>query len=71
MAGLRLEADLDALRIEFGALLEAAGPVEGVLRIVLTRGGRRIALVEPLPHHPPLARVATVRYAPEPRRWTG
>ena len=63
-AGLRLEADLDALRAEIAALLEAAGPVEGVLRIVLTRGGRRIVLVEPLPHHAPLARVATIRYAP-------
>ena len=64
LAGLRLEADLDALRRELAALVEAAGPVEGVLRIVLTRGGRRIALVEPLPHHAPLARVATIRYAP-------
>src|SRR5215207_503761 len=64
LAGLRLDADLDALRSELAALLEATGPVDGVLRIVLTRGGRRIALVEPLPHHPPLARVATVRYAP-------
>ena len=63
-AGLRLERDLDALRAEIAALLEAAGPVDGVLRIVLTRGGRRIVLVEPLPHHPPIARVATVRYAP-------
>src|SRR5215212_6581513 len=63
-AGLRLEYDADALRAEIAALVEAAGPVEGVLRIVLTRGGRRIALVEPLPHHAPLARVATIRYAP-------
>jgi branched-chain amino acid aminotransferase len=63
-AGLRLELDLDALRGEIAALLDAVGPAEGVLRIVLTRGGRRIVLVEPLPHHPPLARVATVRYAP-------
>jgi branched-chain amino acid aminotransferase len=31
---------------------------------VLTRGGRRIALIEPLKHHKPVARVATVRYAP-------
>jgi branched-chain amino acid aminotransferase len=63
-AGLRLEFDLGALRVELAALVEAAGPVEGVLRIVLTRGGRRIALVEPLPHLPALARVATIRYAP-------
>ena len=42
----------------------ARGPVEGLLRLVLTRGGRRIALIEPLPRHKPLARVATIRYAP-------
>ena len=63
-AGLRLEADLDALRVEVAALLEQAGPVEGIIRIVLTRGGRRIATIEPLPRHAPVARVMTVRYAP-------
>jgi branched-chain amino acid aminotransferase len=63
-AGLRLEADLEAVRQELAALLEASGPVEGILRVVLTRGGRRIAIVEPLPSHPASARVGTVRYAP-------
>ena len=63
-AGLRLEADLDALRAEVDALLEAAGPVEALLRVILTRGGRRILTIEPLPHRPPSARVATVTYAP-------
>src|SRR5829696_3525504 len=63
-AGLRLEVDLDALRADAAALLEQAGPVEGILRLVVTRGGRRIALVEPLPRHASLARVMTVRYAP-------
>jgi branched-chain amino acid aminotransferase len=63
-AGLRLEADLAATRAEAEALLEAAGPVEGLIRIVLTRGGRRIATIEPLPPRGANARVATVRYAP-------
>ncbi len=63
-AGLRLEADLDTLRVEVTKLLEQAGPVEGIIRIVLTRGGRRIATIEPLPRHAPVARVMTVRYAP-------
>ena len=31
---------------------------------MLTRGGRRIALIEPLPRHKAVARVATIRYAP-------
>jgi branched-chain amino acid aminotransferase len=63
-AGLRLEPDYEALRTEIAALLEAAGPLEAVLRILVTRGGRRIALVEPLPRQLPVARVMTVRYAP-------
>jgi len=63
-AGIRLEADFDALSGEVDALLEAAGPTEGLLRIVLTRGGRRILTIEPLPRHPAVARVMTVRYAP-------
>jgi branched-chain amino acid aminotransferase len=63
-AGLRLEADFDALRAEVDALVDAAGPVDAVVRIVLTRGGRRIALIEPLPERAAVARVGTVRYAP-------
>ncbi|MDA0181081.1 aminotransferase class IV [Solirubrobacter phytolaccae] len=63
-AGLRLDLDERALAHELAQLLEAAGPVDGVLRIVLTRGGRRILFVEPLPRRPRIARVGTVRYAP-------
>ena len=62
--GLRLEADHEALPGELAALLEAAGPVDGLLRVVLTRGGRRIAIMEPLPQRPATARVATITYAP-------
>ena len=63
-AGLRLDFDLDALREEVDALLAQAGPVEALLRIVLTRGGRRLAMIEPLPHRLSVARVMTVPYAP-------
>ncbi len=63
-AGLRLEFDPDALRREVQALLAEAGPVEGLLRVVLTRGGRRLAIVEPLPRRPASARVKTVTYTP-------
>src|SRR5918997_3638851 len=62
--GLRLEFDLTALRAEVDALLEEAGPVEALRRIVLTRGGRRLAMIEPLPHRLAVARVMTVPYAP-------
>src|SRR3954449_4456073 len=47
--GLRLEADHAAVRAEVDALLAQAGPVEALLRIVLTRGGHRVLTVEPLP----------------------
>jgi branched-chain amino acid aminotransferase len=63
-AGLHLNADLVALRADVAALLEQSGPIEALLRLVLTRGGRRIALIEPLPRHKTTARVATIRYAP-------
>ncbi len=63
-AGLRLAYDAGALRAEIAALLEAAGAVDAMLRVVLTRGGRRILTVEPLPPRPSLLRVATVTFAP-------
>jgi branched-chain amino acid aminotransferase len=62
--GLRLPADFDALRAELAALLDVAGPLDALLRVVLTRGGRRIAIVEPLPVRPDSARVATITFAP-------
>ncbi len=62
--GLRLPVDLGALREEIAALLATAGPVEGLLRLVVTRGGRRIAIIEPLPPRPAVARVATVTFSP-------
>jgi branched-chain amino acid aminotransferase len=63
-AGLRLPFDADALVEEIGALMRAAGPVDALLRVVLTRGGRRIGTIEPLPHVAARARVGTVTYAP-------
>ena len=63
-AGLRLESDLEALRAEALALLARAGEPESLQRLVVTRGGRRIAIAEPLPPRPASARVATVTYAP-------
>src|SRR3954463_11729056 len=46
-AGIRLEADFDALSGEVDALLEAAGPTEGLLRIVPTRRGAGSASCPP------------------------
>jgi len=63
-AGLRLESDLDALRAETLLLVERAAEPESLVRLVVTRGGRRIAIAEPLPARPASARVATVTYVP-------
>ncbi len=63
-ANLRLPADVAALRADVAGLLERAGAVDALLRLVITRGGRRLALIEPLPEHPPAIRLATVTFAP-------
>jgi branched-chain amino acid aminotransferase len=65
-ANLRLPIALDAVRADVARLLDAASgePDPGALRIVLTRGGRRLLLTETLPEHAPAIRLATVTYAP-------
>src|SRR3954464_10021494 len=44
----RLEIDAPALQAPPEALLAEAGAVDGALRLLVTRGGRRIGLVEAL-----------------------
>jgi branched-chain amino acid aminotransferase len=63
-AGLRLPVDLDAIREDVARILAAHGAADGCLRIVLTRGGRRLLLTEELPDERGPARLATVAYAP-------
>jgi len=63
-AALELEFDRSALEAEIAALLERAGAVEGQLRLIVTRGGRRIAATEPIPAHAETVTVATVTYTP-------
>jgi branched-chain amino acid aminotransferase len=59
-----LPVDRPAVERDVAALLAAFGEGDGALRIVLTRGGRRIALTEPLPDWPESVRVATVHHSP-------
>jgi branched-chain amino acid aminotransferase len=63
-ANIRLEFDLDAAKAEVDALLARAGAVDGTIRLLITRGGRRVAILSPLPERVPSARLATVQYAP-------
>jgi len=63
-AAIELEFDRAALEREIEALLGEAGDVDGQLRLIVTRGGRRIAVTEPIPEHGRTLRLATVTYAP-------
>jgi branched-chain amino acid aminotransferase len=63
-AAIQLEFDRGALEGEIVALLERAGSVEGQMRLIVTRGGHRIAATEPIPDHPETLRLATVTYCP-------
>jgi branched-chain amino acid aminotransferase len=66
-ASLRLPTGPRAeLEAEVAELLEARGGTgfDGALRIVLTRGGHRLLLTEPLHELPATARLGTVTYSP-------
>ena len=63
-AAIELEFDRAALEREIEALLAEAGGPDGQLRLIVTRGGRRIAAIEPLPAHAETLAVATVTYSP-------
>ncbi|MDQ2631296.1 MAG: aminotransferase class IV [Actinomycetota bacterium] len=61
---IQLEFDRGALEGEIETLLAQAGPVEGQMRLIVTRGGRRIAATEPIPPHPETVDLASVTYCP-------
>jgi branched-chain amino acid aminotransferase len=63
-AAIELGVERVAIEGELRQLLERVGAVDGQLRIVLTRGGRRILLSEPLPSWNETLAVATVTYSP-------
>jgi len=63
-AGLRLPLDIDAVRADVTTLLAAAQPGDAVLRLVVTRGGRRVAMIEALKELPQTLALACVTYAP-------
>jgi branched-chain amino acid aminotransferase len=65
-ANLRLPVDVEAVRAEAWRLLAEAGPGPDheLLRIVVTRGGRRLLLTEPMARTPDKIRLATITYSP-------
>jgi branched-chain amino acid aminotransferase len=61
---LRLEIDLGAVQADIDALLADAGPVTGAVRFFVTRGGRRVGLVEAVPAEREPLILATITYTP-------
>ncbi len=63
-AAIALEVDRSAIETEAASLLRRAGDLDCLLRVVCTRGGRRILALEPLPVHTGTISLATVSYTP-------
>lgn len=63
-AAIELPLDRPRLEEEIAALLREHGDRDAQIRIVMTRGGRRIVATEPLPAMPDRVRVAAVTYTP-------
>jgi branched-chain amino acid aminotransferase len=63
-ANLRLPLQRDAVESDVRALLAEAGSDDGLLRVLVTRGGRRLAMIEPLPQLPDSIALGRVTYVP-------
>ena len=63
-SSIELPVDREAMERELDALLTEFGSGDAQLRILLTRGGRRILLTERLPARGESVRLATVTYSP-------
>ena len=63
-AKIELDVDRASLEREIKALLSEFGAADGQLRLLVTRGGRRIAVTEPLPGRAEAIRLATVTFSP-------
>lgn len=64
-AGLRLPLDIEAVRADIERLLAEPNPhSSGLLRVIATRGGRRIAMLEALPVLGESVALASVTYSP-------
>jgi branched-chain amino acid aminotransferase len=63
-AAIELAFDRSALEAEIESLLAELGDADGQLRLIVTRGGRRLAMTEPIPGHAEKVSVATITYCP-------
>jgi branched-chain amino acid aminotransferase len=63
-ANLRLPIDVERVRADVEALLERNEVGDAAMRVVLTRGGHRVAMIEELKPLPETLAAATIEYAP-------
>ena len=63
-AAIELEFDREALEAEIAALLERGGAPDGCLRVIVTRGGRRVLTIEELMPFAPSASIALIQLSP-------
>ena len=63
-AAIELPVEREAFEAEIEALLAEFGDADGQLRLIVTRGGRRLAFTESLLPHTETVRLATVEYTP-------
>jgi branched-chain amino acid aminotransferase len=61
---IRLPLDAEQVRADIATLLEAARPGDGRLRVFVTRGGHRVALIEEQRPNPPSVSLGCVEYVP-------
>lgn len=61
-ANLMLALDRSAVEADIASLLEATAPQDGLLRALVTRGGHRVVLIEPLPPLPQSVSLGHVSY---------
>src|SRR3954471_3177336 len=63
-AAIELPLDRSAMEREVDALLGQLEAEDALLRLIATRGGHRIAAIEPVPEHAEAVSIATVTYSP-------
>jgi branched-chain amino acid aminotransferase len=63
-ANLRLPLDLETVRADVETLVEANDEPEVALRVVITRAGHRLAMIEELKPLPATLAVVSIEYAP-------
>src|SRR3954453_9312194 len=61
---IELPVDRPAMEREIDALLGRLEAEDALLRLILTRGGHRVAAIEPVPEHAEALSLATVTYSP-------